>query len=111
MPELSPARLLQVHLAESDMHGAERLYEAVVRKCREAGIAGATVFRGLEGYGGISGIRRPHLAGHDLPVIVTIVDTPDNLARLTPALEEMVASGAIVAEEVRVLRVRKAEAS
>src|SRR6185503_17299215 len=69
MTELTPGKLLRVHLSEDDR------YEAIVDRCRELGIAGATVFRALEGYGGSSEILRAHLLAKDQPVVVTIVET------------------------------------
>ena len=105
--ELSPARLLQLYLTESDRSGDKPLYEAVVDKCRELRIAGATVSRGLEGYGSEADIRRPGFLSHAMPVVVTVVDTAENLARLLPALEAMMDTGMIATEEVQVRRVEK----
>ena len=106
-PELEPARMLQLHITEQDRHGDQPLYEAVVRKCREMQIAGATVFRGLEGYGGSSQIHRPHLLGRDLPVVVTIVDSAEKIDTLAPALEQMMGRGLLVISEVLVRRVQR----
>ena len=70
-------------------------------------IAGATVFRGLEGYGESAEMHRPHLARHDQPIVISIVDTADNLSRLIPAVEEMMDTGLIAVSDVRVVRVQK----
>jgi PII-like signaling protein len=70
-------------------------------------IAGATVFRGLEGYGESAEMHRPHLARHDQPIVISIVDTADNLSRLIPAVEEMMDTGLIAVSDVQVVRVQK----
>jgi len=75
------ARLLRIHISESDRYRSKPLYEAIVAKCRELKIAGATVLVGLEGYGETAAMHRAHFARRDRPVIVTIVDTEENLAR------------------------------
>src|SRR5215831_9708717 len=76
------AKLLRLHFSESDKYRGKPLYEAIVQKCRELSIAGATVFRGLEGYGESAEIHRHHLIGHDQPIVVTIVDSEENIRRL-----------------------------
>ena len=58
-------------------------------KCREMKIAGATVFRGLEGYGETGEMHRAHVVGHDQPILISIVDTAENIARLIPVIEQM----------------------
>ena len=101
------ARLLRIHISESDRYRGKPLYEAIVAKCRELKIAGATVLVGLEGYGETAEMHRAHFVGSDRPVIVTIVDTEENLARLVPAVEEMMDTGLMAASEVRMIRVEK----
>ena len=101
------ARLLRIHISESDRYQAKPLYEAIVAKCRELKIAGATVLLGLEGYGETAEMHRAHFARHDRPVIVTIVDTVENLDRLVPVIEEMMDTGLMAASEVRMIRVEK----
>ena len=107
MRQEQPARLLRVHISESDRFGGKPLYEAIVAKCREMNIAGATVFRGLEGYGESAEMHRPHLARHGQPIVISIVDTVDNLSGLIPAVEEMMDTGLIAVSDVRVVRVQK----
>jgi len=102
-----PARLLRIHISEGDRFQGKPLYEAIVAKCREMKIAGATVFRGLEGYGESAEMHKSHLARHDQPIVITIVDTADNLSRLVPAVEEMMDTGLIAASDVQVVRVQK----
>jgi uncharacterized protein len=107
MPPEQPARLLLIHVAESDRFGGKPLYEAIVDRCREMKIAGATVFRGLEGYGETAEMHRHHLTRHDQPILITIIDTAGNLARLTPVVEEMMDTGLMAISDVRVVRVQK----
>jgi len=101
------AKLLRIHLCESDRHEGKPLYEAIVAKCRELNIAGATVFRGLEGYGETAELHRAHLIRHDQPIVITIVDVPEKLETLVPAVEAMMDTGLLAISDVRVVRVEK----
>ena len=103
----NPAKLLRIHVSEEDRFQGKPLYEAIVNKCREMKIAGATVFRGLEGYGESAEMHKSHLARHDRPIIIVIVDTPERLKRLLPALEEMMNTGLMALSDVTVIRVQK----
>ena len=105
-----PAKLLRIHIGESDRYGGKPLYEAIVNKCREMKIAGATVFRGLEGYGETAEMHKHHLTRHDQPILITIVDTAENLARLIPEVEEMMDTGMIATSDVECLRIEKSSA-
>jgi len=107
MPDFQPAKLLRLHFTERDRYRGKPLYEAIVEKCREMKISGATVFRGLEGYGEAAEIHRSHLLAHDLPVVVQIVDSEDNIQRLLPVLEEMMDKGLISMSDVRMRRIQK----
>jgi PII-like signaling protein len=102
-----PAKLLRIHISENDRFQGRPLYEAIVARCREMKIAGATVFRALEGYGESAQMHRPHLARHDQPVLITIVDTAENINRLIPAVEEMMDTGLLAVSEVQAIRVQK----
>jgi hypothetical protein len=102
-----PAKLLRIHISEGDRFQGKPLYEAIVAKCREMKIAGATVFRGLEGYGESAEMHRSHLARHDQPIVISIVDTADNLSGLVPVVEEMMDTGLMAVSDVRVVRVQK----
>ncbi|HUI77420.1 MAG TPA: DUF190 domain-containing protein [Bryobacteraceae bacterium] len=103
----TPARLLRIHISESDRFQGKPLYEEIVNRCREMKIAGTTVFRGLEGYGESAEIHRPHVARHDQPIVIVIVDSAENLAPLVPAVEEMMDTGLIAVSDVRMTRVQK----
>ena len=102
-----PARLLRIHISEGDRVQGKPLYEAIVAKCRELKIAGATVLRGLEGYGESAELHRSHLARHDQPIVVSIVDTAENLDRLVPMVEDLMDTGLIAVSDVQVIRVQK----
>ena len=103
----NPARLLRLHLSEHDRHKGRPLYEAIVTRCMELGIAGATVFRGLEGYGETAALHRAGIMRHDQPIVVTIVDTAENVARLIPEVEAMMHTGMIAWSDVEVIRVTR----
>lgn len=101
------AELLRIHISENDRDGGKPLYEAIVEKCREMKIAGVTVFRGLEGYGETAEMHRPHLMRHDQPIVISIVDTAENIARLMPVVEGMMDTGLMAVSEVIAIRVQK----
>jgi len=105
------AKLLRIHVSESDRYQGKPLYEAIVAKCRELKIAGATVFRGLEGYGETAEMHRAHLVRHDQPIIVTVVDSGENLAMLIPVVENMMDTGLMAVSDVQVTRVQKRAAA
>ena len=111
MPLGQPAKLLRVHCSESDRYKGKPLYEAIVEKCRQLKIAGATVFRGLEGFGETAEIHRPHLLAHDQPIVITIVDSDDRLRDLIPAIEGMMDTGMIAMSDVQVTRIENGVAA
>jgi PII-like signaling protein len=100
------AKMLRVHFGENDKWHGKPLYEAIVEKCRELDIAGATVFRGIEGYGASTLIHRSQLfrRSSDLPIMVAIVDMEEKIRNLFPALDEMVDEGLIAMSDVEVIR-------
>jgi PII-like signaling protein len=107
MRNYQPAKLLRLHFTERDRDHGKPLYEAIVQKCHELKIAGATVFRGLEGYGDTAEIHRPHILTHDLPIVVQIVDSEENIQRLLPVVEEMMDKGLIAMSDVSIVRIQK----
>jgi uncharacterized protein len=107
MQPYQPAKLLRLHFTERDRHQGKPLFEAMIEKCRELKIAGATVFRGLEGYGDTAEIHRSRVLRHDLPIIVQIVDSAESIQRLVPILEEMMDKGLIAISDVNVMRIQK----
>jgi PII-like signaling protein len=98
------AKMLRVHFGEDDKWQNKPLYEAIVMKCRELDIAGATVFRGIEGYGASTLIHKRHLLfSSDRPIMVTVIDTEEKVSKLIPLLDEMVQEGLIAISEVEVI--------
>src|SRR5271165_6023123 len=110
MRTVKKAKLLRLHFGEGDQYNGKPLYQAIVNRCRELKIAGATVFRGLEGYGESAEIHRHHLVRKDQPIIVTIVDTEENLARLISEVEEMMDTGMIATSDVEYMRIENSPA-
>ena len=100
------ARLMRIYMGESDRWQGEPLHEAIVKRLRLMDIAGATVYRGIEGYGASTLIRRSHLLSisHDAPVMVSVVDTEEKIQQLLPALDEMVVEGLIAMSNVEVIK-------
>ncbi|PWT97692.1 MAG: hypothetical protein C5B51_30885 [Terriglobia bacterium] len=107
MQPIEPAEILRIHISESDRHEGKPLYEAIVAKCRELKIAGATVFRGVEGYGETAEIHRAHLVHSDRPIVITVVDTAENIHRLIPVVEKMIDTGLMATSAVEMIRVQK----
>jgi len=100
--------LLRIFFGESDKSNRKPLYEAIVIKARELGLAGATVSRGIMGFGADSRMHSAkilRLSG-DLPVVVEIVDSEENIQKLLPFLDETVQEGLITMEKVRVIKYR-----
>jgi PII-like signaling protein len=111
MRNYQPAKLLRLHFTERDRYQGKPLHEAIVQKCREMKIAGASVFRGLEGYGDTAEIHRSHLLAHDLPIVVQIVDSAENIQRLLPVVEDMMDKGLIAMSDVEIVRIQKTATS
>jgi uncharacterized protein len=100
------AKMIRIHFGENDKWNGKPLYEAIVERCRELDLAGATVYRAIEGYGASTLIHRSGRLGFssDAPIVVTVVDTEENIKRLIPALDEMVHEGLIAMSDVEVIR-------
>jgi uncharacterized protein len=100
------AKMLRIHFGEDDQWQGRPLYQAIVERCRKLDIAGATVYRGIQGYGASTMIRRSHLfhLSSEAPILVQIIDTEENVQRLIPALDEMVAEGLIAMSDVEVIK-------
>src|SRR5689334_11368820 len=107
MPQTAPAKILRVHLCESDRYQGRPLYQAIVRRCRDLNIAGATVFQGLEGYGETAEIHSHHLVARDQPITIVIVDCAAKIDKLKPEVEAMLETGMIAVSEVEMIRVQK----
>jgi PII-like signaling protein len=97
--------LLKIFVGESDRYGHHPLYEAIVLKAREEGLAGATVLRGLMGFGKNSILHTAKILrlSEDLPMVIEIVDSPEKIERFLPLLDEMVKDGLVTVDNVRVV--------
>jgi uncharacterized protein len=102
------AMLLRVFIGESDKYKGKPLYEQIVLKARELNLAGATAIRGILGFGADSRIHSAKLLelSLDLPIIIEIVDTEENLNKLLPFLDETVTEGLVTLEKVKVIKYR-----
>jgi len=99
------AKMLRIHFGEDDKWQGKPLYQAIVAKCRELDLAGATVYRGIEGYGASTLIHKAHLLrSSDRPIMVSVVDTQENINKLLPALDQMVGDGLIAMSDVEVIK-------
>ena len=100
--------LLRVFVGDSDQFDGKPLFEAVVAKARELGLAGATVLKGSMGFGAHSVLHSAKVTelSADLPVVIEIVDSEENVRRLLPAIDGMVHEGLITMEAVRVVSYR-----
>ena len=103
------AVLLRIFLGEKDRHGHQPLYEALVLKAREAGLAGATVIRGPIGFGQSSILHTAKILqlSEDLPIIIEIVDAEAKVEAFLPTLDGMMTSGLVTTEKVRVIHYGK----
>jgi PII-like signaling protein len=97
--------LLRIFVGESDRHGHRPLYEAIVLKAREAGLAGATVLRGVMGFGKNSVLHTAKILrlSEDLPMLIEIVDSLEKIEAFVPSLDSMIADGLVTIEKVRVI--------
>src|SRR5579864_7287498 len=100
------AKLLRIFLGESDRHGAAPLFVAIVEAARRAGLAGATVLKGIEGYGGHSIVHAARVfdLSSDLPIVVEIVDSEQKIDDFIPTIDAMIGDGLITLETVEVIR-------
>ena len=108
MKLLEQAERIRIYTGEDDKFDGRPMADAIVEKARALGLAGATVFRGLAGFGANSLIRTSRILrlSEDLPVVVEIVDHPERLAPLLEILDEMMGEGMITREPVDVIAYR-----
>ncbi|MBJ7609452.1 MAG: DUF190 domain-containing protein [Candidatus Dormibacteraeota bacterium] len=104
-------KLLRIFIGESDRWHGKPLYGEIVALVRREGIAGATVLRGLEGFGAKSHLHTARILrlSEDLPIIVEMVDTVENIDRVLPQLDEMIEEGMVITERVQVVSYRRAK--
>ena len=101
-----PAKMLRVFLGEADKWHGEPLYDAIVNKLRMMDIAGATVYRGILGYGakGHAHKRSVFHPMRDLPIMLSVIDSPERIAAAAEAIEGMLEDGLIVTSDVEIVR-------
>ena len=99
---------LRIFIGETDSYKGKPLYEQIVLKARELNLAGATVVRGIMGFGADSRMHAAKILrlSEDLPIIIEIVDTEEKLQKLQPFLDETVEEGLITLEKVKVIKYR-----
>ena len=98
--------MVRIFIGESDRWKGRPLADALLERLRKEAFAGATVLRGLAGFGARSVVHTAHLLelSQDLPLVIEVVDTDEHIKRLEPILDEMVADGLVTLEKVRVLK-------
>src|SRR5437870_11846699 len=99
---------LCIYCGEQDRFGHHSLGQAIVERVREEGLAGATVLRGIEGFGASSHLHTSRLLelSRDLPIVIEIVDTEEKIDAILPTLDEMVGDGLVTVERVHVIAYR-----
>jgi PII-like signaling protein len=101
-------KLLRIFIGESDTYKGKPLYEAIVHKARENNLAGATVLKGIMGFGANSRLHSSKILrlSEDMPLVIEIVDTQDNIELLLPFLDETVKEGLITIEDIEIFKYR-----
>ncbi len=101
-----PAKELRIYVGESDQWHGQPLYAAIVLRAKEMGLAGATVVRGIEGFGANSRLHTTRLLrlSEDLPVVIELVDRAGRIAEFLPLLDDMVTEGLVVVADVDVIK-------
>jgi PII-like signaling protein len=102
------SELLRIFIGEADHYGHRPLYEVIVQEARRRGLAGATVMRGLMGFGKASLIHTAKILrlSEDLPLVIEIVDTTERIEAFLPDLDRMIGDGLVTLEKVRVITYR-----
>lgn len=100
--------LLRIFIGESDQYHGKPVYESIVLKARELNLAGATVLRGIMGFGATSRIHAASVLrlSDDLPIVVEMVDTKEKIDNFIPYLDGMVKEGLITREKIRIVKYR-----
>lgn len=106
MKEQFQAIMLRIHFGESDRWEGKALHEAILAKCKELSLSEAIVYRGIEGYGTSTRIRHAShwMFSKDAPIMLSVIDTQEQIARLIPHLDKMVDEGLIATSHVEVIR-------
>jgi PII-like signaling protein len=102
----STAKMLRIYIGQDDEWEGKPLYEAIVLKLRQMDVAGATVYKGVMGYGAQQRMHKSGFLGlsRDLPVMLSVVDREEKIRAILPVLDEMVAEGLLVLSDVEVIK-------
>lgn len=97
---------LTIFIGESDTVHHKSLADEIVHRAHNAGLAGCTVFRGIEGYGASNHLHTTRILSlsDDLPIAVIIVDTPERIQQFLPTLDELITEGLVIRDEVEVIK-------
>jgi len=108
MKQPEEGQLLRIFIGEEDSYKGKPLYEAIVTKARELNLAGATVLRGIMGFGAHSRLHTTKILrlSEDMPMVIEIVDSTENIEKIIPFLDETVDEGLITRENVNVIKYR-----
>ena len=100
--------LLRIYLGESDQWHGRPLYQAILERLRERGLAGATVLRGVEGFGARQHLHTTRILSlsQDLPILIEAVDVEDKIRAIVPEMDEMLGDGLMTLERVEVIAYR-----
>ena len=100
--------LMRIHIGERDRYHGKPLYEAIVKLLHDRGYAGATVFRGVMGFGASGRMSADHmeLLSFDLPLVIECVETQENIETILPEIDEMIDAGLITLERAKVILYR-----
>jgi PII-like signaling protein len=100
-----PGKQLRIFIGESDRWHHRSLADALLEMLRAEGLAGATVLRGVAGFGAHSRIHTAHVLrlSEDLPVVIEVIDRPDRIEKVMPRLDEMVQEGLVVISDVEIV--------
>lgn len=108
MKRIEDGRLLRIFVGESDVHEGRPLYEAILEFLRREGLAGATVLRGVAGFGRSSVLHTARVLrlSEDLPMVIECVDTAERIEAILPSLDGVVEEGLVTLERVQVVAYR-----
>ncbi len=100
------AKLVRIHFSQKDQWNGKPLHEAILSVCMDLGLAGATVYQGVEGFGLSAHIHHSSLwpGSNDPPIMISIIDREAQIARLLPHLDKMVSEGVVAISDVEVIR-------
>ena len=98
--------LMRIFIGEADRHNGKPLHQVLLKLLQQEKVAGATVLRGISGFGAKSHMHTAHLLSlsQDLPMIIEVVDSQENIDRVMDAIDEIVSEGLITLEKVNVVR-------